>query len=585
MVKLLWSTGGARIVNQQTSKHTLGYVCKSHHSHILQFLLKHQPDLALNEIVSFCDDDGISIIDDEMPMLNYAAKLGFDSIVNIILKYHYNGDTSIVPSLDKNGNTPLHMAWSKKVAKQLLRRSGIGILTNTNNNGQTPIECVKDRLKNIKRICNYNLERIERQTDEMKKTITFYEKYMPKQNQQQSQEGGQEEEDHQDINNVTVLSATTRIEENNNNNNNIDNDDPDPSSFSFDDIPDNTGSGTARLRAVVEQTEEENSITSSSRTVVAAVLSQKSYRRHSHKQPLLTVSNNSSPPPTTASPSSTTETNNCIHSSFITNVDSRKRPRLLNSTSTTTTLMREVVSTIAATPQLPLQSQRRDPSTSSPSQSTTLSTVFTNDDDPQEGTESMTQISSALTNTSSTLRVEETDEESGGKPNDIDINTVVVENQDNNNDNLAIPPSILPISPTNNEFQMYDDALLSETEEEEYPLHTSVKFGYINLVEEELQKIISNTNTVDGGGGSRNKETTTTTTENTSPTSSLLNTIDSKGRTALDLAALTGQLTIVDRLREAGCIYKYKNNSRMTAIANLRSKDVTMYLDKVRLSV
>jgi ankyrin repeat protein len=247
--------------------------------------------------------------------------------------------------------------------------------------------------------------------------------------------------------------------------------------------------------------------------------------------------------------------------------------------------MNEVVSTIAATPQLPLQSQRRDPSTSSPSQSTTLSTVFTNDDDPQEGTESMTQISSALTNTSSTLRVEETDEESGGKPNDIDINTVVVENQDNNNDNLAIPPSILPISPTNNEFQMYDDALLSETEEEEYPLHTSVKFGYINLVEEELQKIISNTNTVDGGGGSRNKETTTTTTENTSPTSSLLNTIDSKGRTALDVAALTGQLTIVDRLREAGCIYKYKNNSRMTAIANLRSKDVTMYLDKVRLSV
>jgi ankyrin repeat protein len=262
--------------------------------------------------------------------------------------------------------------------------------------------------------------------------------------------------------------------------------------------------------------------------------------------------------------------------------------------------MNEVVSTIAATPQLPLQSQRRDPSTSSPSQSTPLSTISTNDDDPlsaasiaaasvnkqsqQEGTESMTQISYALTNTSSTLRVEETDEESGGKPNDIDINTVVVENQDNNNDNLAIPPSILPISPTNNEFQIYDDALLSETEEEEYPLHTSVKFGYINLVEEELQKIISNTNTVDGGGGIRNKETTTTT-ENTSPTSSLLNTIDSKGRTALDLAALTGQLTIVDRLREAGCIYKYKNNSRMTAIANLRSKDVTMYLDKVRLSV
>jgi ankyrin repeat protein len=61
-----------------------------------------------------------------------------------------------------------------------------------------------------------------------------------------------------------------------------------------------------------------------------------------------------------------------------------------------------------------------------------------------------------------------------------------------------------------------------------------------------------------------------------------INKVDSMGRTALDLAALTGQLDLVKRLEDAGGEFHYKNGPRMVAIANQRSKDVLEYLEEVR---
>jgi len=102
----------------------------------------------------------------------------------------------------------------------------------------------------------------------------------------------------------------------------------------------------------------------------------------------------------------------------------------------------------------------------------------------------------------------------------------------------------------------YPDAALTEQEEEEFPLHACVKFGFLDFLEEELRK-----------------------------DSTVVNAVDSHGRTALDLAALTGQLNLVARLRQAGGIFQYKNGPRMVALANNRSKEMEKYLKNIRKSV
>jgi ankyrin repeat protein len=110
------------------------------------------------------------------------------------------------------------------------------------------------------------------------------------------------------------------------------------------------------------------------------------------------------------------------------------------------------------------------------------------------------------------------------------------------------------------------DAVLSEHEEDNFPLHSAVKFGYMRFVEKEIQNA-NNINTIDGDYSNSNI---------------IINKVDSIGRTALDLAALTGQLDLVKRLVDAGGEFHYKNGPRMTAIANQRSKDVVKYLEEVR---
>jgi hypothetical protein len=105
-------------------------------------------------------------------------------------------------------------------------------------------------------------------------------------------------------------------------------------------------------------------------------------------------------------------------------------------------------------------------------------------------------------------------------------------------------------------FDMYPDVALSEQEEEEFPLHACVKFGFLDFLEEELRK-----------------------------DTAVVNAVDTHGRTALDLAALTGQLILVNRLRQAGGIFRYKNGPRMAALANNRSKEMEKYLKAIRTSV
>merc|ERR1712154_476403 len=118
------------------------------------------------------------------------------------------------------------------------------------------------------------------------------------------------------------------------------------------------------------------------------------------------------------------------------------------------------------------------------------------------------------------------------------------------------------------EFHLHADAILTEDEEEKFPLHAAVKFGYRNNVEQELAKARNASAASSANNGDSNNDAT----------SAIINAVDSKGRTATDLAALTGQLDIMAYLQEAGGVFKKRSAPRMTAIANNRSIDVGTYL-------
>ena len=121
---------------------------------------------------------------------------------------------------------------------------------------------------------------------------------------------------------------------------------------------------------------------------------------------------------------------------------------------------------------------------------------------------------------------------------------------------------------------IYPDAILSEKEELDLPLHAAVKFGDEECILEELEKIKGRSKSSNGssnGNGNGNGRVID------------INTVDSKRRTALDLAALTGQLDIVKKLRGVpGSKFCYMSVPRMKLIANSRSKDVEKYLKEVK---
>jgi ankyrin repeat protein len=98
--------------------------------------------------------------------------------------------------------------------------------------------------------------------------------------------------------------------------------------------------------------------------------------------------------------------------------------------------------------------------------------------------------------------------------------------------------------------EIYPDAILVEEDEEELELHAAVKYGDKELLREALQQVLP----------------------------SDVNAKDSNGRTALDLAALTGQLGLIVLLKEQGGQFEIKSGARMRAIARKRSEQVATYL-------
>jgi ankyrin repeat protein len=60
-----------------------------------------------------------------------------------------------------------------------------------------------------------------------------------------------------------------------------------------------------------------------------------------------------------------------------------------------------------------------------------------------------------------------------------------------------------------------------------------------------------------------------------------INVVDSKGRTALDLAALTGQMELLCLIENKGGQFKFKNASRMKAIASKRAPHSAAFIKHV----
>ena len=137
---------------------------------------------------------------------------------------------------------------------------------------------------------------------------------------------------------------------------------------------------------------------------------------------------------------------------------------------------------------------------------------------------------------------------------------------------MAVMSTSTLTTPAIADFTIYTDAILSEKDEIDFPLHAAVKFGDIEFVQEELQKI------------AKGNESNTDDSNNKSIID--INTVDSKGRTALDLAALTGQTNLVKLLRKVnGHEFRYMSGPRLKLLAEKRSKDVNKYLIQIRATV
>ena len=101
--------------------------------------------------------------------------------------------------------------------------------------------------------------------------------------------------------------------------------------------------------------------------------------------------------------------------------------------------------------------------------------------------------------------------------------------------------------------ESFRDAILSEDDEETCPVPAAVKFVAMDTLKEELDE--------------------------SDDVVSSINMLDSEGRTALDLAALTGQRDMVDLLTSRGGEHKFKGSARMNFVAKTRYSKHQEYLD------
>lgn len=105
---------------------------------------------------------------------------------------------------------------------------------------------------------------------------------------------------------------------------------------------------------------------------------------------------------------------------------------------------------------------------------------------------------------------------------------------------------------------VFPDAILNEEEEDDLPYHAAVKYGDM----EHLMQVLKQDDDDDTD----------------------INQVDSKGRTAMDLAALTGQVSFLRLFEDHNGKFKYKNAPKMKIIAKNRQSESQKYLEMVHNS-
>lgn len=103
---------------------------------------------------------------------------------------------------------------------------------------------------------------------------------------------------------------------------------------------------------------------------------------------------------------------------------------------------------------------------------------------------------------------------------------------------------------------MFNDAMLSVAEEAVLPLHAAVKYSDRELLEERIQQVQAN-----------------------------INVVDSQGRTAMDMAALTGQIELMNLIKNNGGECKLQDLIRMRAIARARADYAENYRAQIQASL
>ena len=146
---------------------TMAIMCSEEHLHILKYMLAHDHKLSTTEVVVGDQEDSM----DRMPLLNFCAKKGDVRAIGFLLAYGFKTAESVSESLDRSGNTPLHLVRNKKVAAQILNRSGLSILNKTNLQGQLPIDCLLECYSTIPKSNGFGIA--AGYEEELKKTAAF----------------------------------------------------------------------------------------------------------------------------------------------------------------------------------------------------------------------------------------------------------------------------------------------------------------------------------------------------------------------------------------------------------------------------
>ncbi len=120
---------------------TMAIICSEENLPVLDYLLSHDHELSTTKVALGEDDDAA----ERIPLLCFCAKKGDVRPLSILLVHGFKNAEAITESIDRLGNTAIHLVGNEKVATQILNRSGINILLRRNKLGQLPIDTVMKR--------------------------------------------------------------------------------------------------------------------------------------------------------------------------------------------------------------------------------------------------------------------------------------------------------------------------------------------------------------------------------------------------------------------------------------------------------